>query len=154
METFFETPVEAVLERKGHDVWFVSPDASLLDALLLLEEKDIGALLVMKGDDLVGIWSERDFARWATQEGKLRGGEAPLHIPVRELMTEQVITVGPKQTMARCEELMTEKRVRHLPVVEKNRVIGVISIGDVVKETNLNLRSSIKQLTDFVSTPR
>lgn len=122
--------VKDVLKRKGKDVFSVSHKATVLQALELMARKDVGALLVMRGEFLVGVFSERDFAREAsTAEQSL------LDTPVRSLMTDWVYGVSPTDDLETCLALMNECHIRHLPVMEGEQVVGLISIGDVVKET-------------------
>lgn len=120
--------VRQLLQTKGYDVWSIAPDASVYDALKLMAAKEIGALLVLEGEELVGVISERDYARKVILRGK-----SAVDTPTREIMTEAVITVGPEQPIDECMEMMTDNRVRHLPVLEDGQLVGVISIGDVVK---------------------
>lgn len=135
------TTVEQLLQKKGSQLWTVSPDTSVITALGLLAEKDIGALLVMDGEQVVGILSERDFARLIA-----RTGVCNLDLPVDQMMTREVVTVTPHWQIDACMQLMTEKRIRHLPVMENGALVGIISIGDVVKEIITNQESSIEFL--------
>lgn len=121
--------VGGLLEVKGHDIWFIAPDASVYDALKLMAEKDVGALLVIDGEKLVGIVSERDYARKIILRGRSSVGT-----PVRDIMMPKVISVRPEQTMEECMVLITSLRVRHLPVLADDQLIGMVSVGDVVKE--------------------
>jgi CBS domain-containing protein len=114
---------------KGGEVWSVSPDDTVFDALTLLADKDIGAVLVMEGDCLIGILSERDYARKVILRGK-----SSKTTPVREIMSTRVITVKPEESCRGCMEIMSNHHVRHLPVVENGYVIGVISVSDVMRE--------------------
>lgn len=136
--------VQSILREKGHQVWSVSPTASVRDALEIMAEKKIGAVLVMDGRALVGIFSERDYARRGVLMG--RGPEAP----VGELMTSPVYCVAPTQTIDECMHLMTQKYIRHLPVAEGETIVGVISIGDVVKEVIADQQYTIKGLEDYI----
>ena len=120
--------VAQILQAKGHAVWSIAPEATVYAALELMAEKDIGALLVLHRGELVGILSERDYARKVILKGKFSKDTQ-----VREIMTEEVFGVRPDQPIEECMALMTAKRVRHLPVIEEGKLIGVISIGDVVK---------------------
>jgi len=129
------------LELKGGDAWSITPDATVYDALRLMADKDVGALLVMVKDDLVGIFSERDYARKIILHGK-----SSKETLVREVMTDKLFTIHPDQTMDECMELMTEKHVRHLPVMIDKHVMGVISIGDVVKDIIIRQRKTISNL--------
>ena len=120
--------VGQLLQSKGYDVWSVAPDDLVLDALKLMAEKNIGAVLVLAAGNLAGILSERDFARKVVLESI-----SATDTRVWEIMTERVISVRVDQSIGECMTLMTNKRVRHLPVLENNQLIGVISIGDVIK---------------------
>jgi CBS domain-containing protein len=130
-----------ILEVKGPDVWSISPDATVYDALRMMADKDVGALLVMEGDRLVGIISERDYARKVILVGKTSRDTL-----VREIMSSNVYTIHPDQTVEEAMEIMTNRRVRHLPVVAEGHVFGVISIGDVVKNIIYRQREVIKNL--------
>jgi CBS domain-containing protein len=140
--------VRHLLEKKGYEIWSTSPEASVYDALVLLAEKNIGALLVLQDGELAGIVSERDYARKVILRGK-----ASMETPVREIMTEEVFTVSPQHTAKEAMALMTEKRIRHLPVVEEEQIIGVISIGDLVKSIIANQEYMINQLEQYISGP-
>jgi len=117
-----------VLRRKGRQVYSTSPDGTVLEALRLMAEKNVGALVVLSEGNLVGIFSERDYARKVA-----RHGDFPHDTPVREIMTPAPITISPDTELDECMRLMTDHQVRHLPVLEGNNVSGVVSIGDVVK---------------------
>lgn len=140
------TSIRQLLDKKGSDVWSTTPDASVYDALLLLAEKNIGALLVLQEGELVGIISERDYARKVALRGK-----ASVETPVREIMTEDVVTVSPQSTVEEAMALMTDKRIRHLPVVEEDKLVGVISIGDLVKSIIAKQEVMINQLENYIS---
>jgi CBS domain-containing protein len=135
-----------LLSAKGHDAWSISPDAPVFDALELMAEKDIGALLVLENEKLVGIISERDYARKVILKGK-----SSINTPVREIMTSEVITIQKEQTIENCMELMTNHRIRHLPVYEGNNLIGVISIGDVVKTIISQQEFLIEQMEQYIT---
>jgi CBS domain-containing protein len=137
--------VQQLLDSKRHGVASVAPQTSVLDALRVMAEKEIGAVLVLDGDSLVGIFSERDYARKVVLQGK-----ASKDTPVREIMTEKVVCVRPEQTIEDCMGLMTGKRIRHLPVLQHKKVIGVVSIGDVVKEMLVEKEFVIKQLESYI----
>lgn len=140
------TTVEQVLQHKGRGLWSVRPETLVFDALKLMAEKDVGALPVLEGDDLVGIISERDYARKVILRGK-----SSLKTPVKEIMAKAPPVVRPEQRVEECMALMTDQRVRHLPVVAEGRVIGVISIGDVVKAA-LDARDfMIQQLEGYIT---
>ncbi len=140
------TTIRQILAGKP-DVYSIDPDATVLDALKRLEEKNVGALLVMKGERLVGIFSERDYARRMILHGRSSKETA-----VREVMTSQVFTISPDANAGECMVHMTDRRVRHLPVLENGRVVGVISIGDVVRVVIDDLRFTIRQLESYIRT--
>ena len=136
--------VRRILAKKGHQVFAVEPGATIREALELLKEKEIGAVLVVSEGHVEGIFSERDYARRGILAA--RGPETP----VSELMTRTVFAVSPEHTSADCLKLMSEKHIRHLPVVDRDRVIGVISIGDVVKEVMAEQQSIISGLENYI----
>jgi CBS domain-containing protein len=138
--------IRELLDEKGTQVWSVSPTQSVYDALALMAEKNIGAVLVMDQEQLVGILSERDFTRELVLQGR-----AAKDTQVSGLMTSRPVCVGPEQTVDEGMALMTEKRVRHLPVVEEERVVGLISIGDAVKATISEQKFIIAQLERYIS---
>ena len=140
------TTVRQLLVLKGDYIWSIQPDASVFEALRLMADKDVGALLVMAGEKMAGILSERDYARKVVLSGKVSR-----ETTVSEIMTPKVFTVHPDQTIEECMEMMTAKRVRHLPVVENDRVVGMISIGDVVRDIIYRQRETIKGLEKYVS---
>lgn len=135
-----------ILQQKGHDIWHTSPDALVIDALKLMAEKEVGSLLVLQEGKLVGIISERDYARKVILKGK-----SSLDTPVSQIMTEKVICVRPENTIEECMALITEKHIRHLPVLVDDRVIGVVSIGDVVKAEIAEKDFLIKQLENYIT---
>ena len=137
--------VKEILEAKSHKLLSISPQASVLDALKLMAEKDVGALVVLDGEGLAGIFSERDYARKVILHGK-----SSKATPVSEIMTHKVVCVRPDQSVEECMALMTDKRIRHLPVLDDPKVIGVISIGDVVKELISEQRFVIEQLEHYI----
>ncbi len=136
--------VRHLLERKGRQVWSVAPDDLVYDALVLMGDKGVGALLVLEEGRVAGILSERDYARKVILKGK-RSRETP----VRDIMSSPVLCVDPEKTVDQCLVLMTEKRVRHLPVVENGELVGLISIGDVVKEVIAGQEFVISQLETY-----
>ncbi|MDA0681256.1 MAG: CBS domain-containing protein [Proteobacteria bacterium] len=138
--------VKDILRSKGHEIWFVHPDSTVFDAVKMMAEKGIGSLLVMDDGKLVGIVTERDYARKMILEGK-----ASRETPVKDIMTKQVLCVTPERTLDECMALMTDKRARHLPVVENKKVIGVISIGDLVKAVISEQKILIDQLQNYIS---
>ena len=137
--------IKQLLQGKSRGLCTIGPDARVYDALKLMAEKEIGALLVIENDKLVGIISERDYARKVILHGK-----SSHDTPVREIMTERVICVQPDRTVDECMALMTDKRFRHLPVIENDKLIGVLSIGDLVKETISEQQFMIKQLESYI----
>lgn len=137
--------VRDLLRTKGDAVWFVTPSTNVLEALKYMAEKDIGALLVLEGEKLAGIISERDFARMIAKSGK-----CIVNAEIRDYMTTEVYTVSPEQTIADCMRFMTDKHIRHLPVVEANKLVGMISIGDVVKEIITNQNMVINRLENYI----
>ena len=141
--------VKQILENKGHVTWSVTPDSMVYDALKLMADNEIGALLVLEGGRLVGVISERDYARKVILKGK-----SSLDTPVREIMTQDVIRVRPEQSVEECMGLVTEKRVRHLPVLVDDQVVGVISIGDLVKAVIDEKDFTIKQLESYITGSR
>ena len=137
--------VKQLLDDKGTQIYAIAPDARVIDALKLMAEKDVGALVVTEGGQLAGIISERDYARKVILHGK-----SSHDIQVREIMTSKVITVHPGQTVEECMALMTAKRIRHLPVTEGERLVGLLSIGDLVKEVIAEQEATIKQLESYI----
>jgi len=137
--------VRQILEEKGHQVWTIGPDETVYKALMIMADKDIGALVVVENDQVVGIVSERDYARKVVLKGK-----TSLDTPVRDIMTPQVYFVNPDCSAEECMALMTEKRVRHLPVMENNKLVGVISIGDVVKSIISSQKVTIEHLQNYI----
>jgi CBS domain-containing protein len=140
------TNVAQLLEKKGHHVWSISPDATVYDALKLMAEKEIGALLVIETQKVVGIMSERDYARKVILRGRFSKDTL-----VREIMTEKVYYVRPEQTLEECMALMTIRRVRHLPVLADGKLVGVISIGDVVNAIISDKELLIRQLQQYIT---
>ncbi|AIN60906.1 MULTISPECIES: CBS domain-containing protein [Pseudomonas] len=139
--------VEQILKAKSQHqtVYTISPDDSVLDALKLLAEKNVGALPVMENDQVVGIVSERDYARKLVLKGRSSAAT-----PVREIMSSPVVTVEPKQNLEYCMNLMTNRHLRHLPVVDNGKLLGLLSIGDLVKETIAEQANLILQLEQYI----
>jgi CBS domain-containing protein len=137
--------VQQVLGHKAHRLLTISPDASVFDALTLMADHDIGSLVVLDGERLSGIFSERDYARQVILLGK-----SSKETQVRDIMTHKVLCVSPEHTVDQCMALMTEKRVRHLPVLEHKKVIGMISIGDVVRVVISEQQMVIEQLEQYI----
>lgn len=140
------TKIEQLLEDKGTQVWSVHPDASVLDALSLMAERRIGALLVIDDTGPVGLMSERDYARSVALKGK-----SARDTKVREIMTSHVIYVTPDQTVDEAMALMTQRRVRHLPVMDGGQVLGLVSIGDLVKSIISQQKFIIEQLEHYIA---
>jgi CBS domain-containing protein len=138
--------VETLLSRKGYEIFSVAADCKVYDALRVLAENNIGAVLVFEAGKMVGIFSERDYARKVVLKGRSDRATA-----VREVMTENPITVDVQETIVGCMDLMTGKHIRHLPVVKDGAVSGVISIGDIVKAIITEQQSAIKHLEGFIT---
>jgi CBS domain-containing protein len=138
--------VSDILEAKGHQVWSVEPDTSVYDAIKLMADKEIGALLVIQNRKLVGLISERDYARKVILQGR-----ASKTTPVSEIMTSRVIYAQPDQNVEECMALMTEKRIRHLPVMDRDQLVGIISIGDLVKSIIVEQKFIIEQLEKYIT---
>jgi CBS domain-containing protein len=138
--------VRHLLESKAPEVFAIGPDAPVLDAIRLMAEKRIGALVVMEAGRLAGIVSERDYARKVVLQGR-----SSATTPVRDIMTASVIKVGLNDTTDRCMQLVTDRRIRHLPVVEGDAVVGVVSIGDLVKAVIEDQQVEIDQLQRYIA---
>ena len=138
--------VRDILKAKGSDVWLVEPDATVFDALQRMADKEVGALVVMQGEQIVGLLSERDYARKVILHG--RASSTTL---VKEIMTSPVVYIHLDQPIEECMSLMTEKRTRHLPVIENGKLVGLISIGDIVKSIIADQQFIIEQLVRYVS---
>jgi CBS domain-containing protein len=139
------TTVQQVLDSKGSDVFYISPDASVFDAIAKMAEKDVGSLAVMDGDELVGIFTERNYARNVFLKGR-----ASPKTPIREVMEEEVFIARPEQSVEQCMALMTDRRVRHLPVLGGKKLVGIISIGDLVKSIIGEKEFIIDQLEHYI----
>jgi CBS domain-containing protein len=138
--------VRDVLQKKGYDIWSVAPDTPVYKALQLMSEKNCGAVLVLDQETLVGILSERDYARKVILKGK-----SSKNTPVEEIMSQRVVCIQPDNTIDECMALMTDKRVRHLPVLKgEEALVGLISIGDVVKEVISEQEFIINQLESYI----
>jgi len=136
--------VKDLLAGKFTQVWYVTPSSTVSDALKLLAEQQIGAVLVVEAGKIVGIFSERDFARKALQE------DVNLQTPVGKLMVRGVYYVTPDQSVESCMALMTAKRIRHLPVLDDMKLVGVVSIGDVIKQVITEKDMTIQSLEDYI----
>jgi CBS domain-containing protein len=139
-------PVSALVHSKAPGLWTIAPDATVFEAIKLMADKNIGALVVMAGDRLVGVVTERDYTRKVALQGK-----SSKETRVREIISPEIVTVGPHQTVEECMRLMTEHRVRHLPVVEKGKVLGIVSIGDLVNWTIFAQSATIDQMTHYIT---
>ena len=139
--------VADLLHDKGSEVWAVAPDQTVLDALRLMAEKEVGALLVTSGDQVDGIVSDRDYARKIVLRGK-----SSETTPVREVMSGEVTAVSPRQSIEECMAVMTAKRIRHLPVMESGKLVGIVSIGDLVKAVIEEQEFTIRQLEHYIVT--
>lgn len=137
--------VGTVLERKGHKVWSLPVDASVYDAISLMADKGVGAVLVMAGDQVLGIMSERDYARKVILMGKSSSGTR-----IEEIMSGPVVTVTPSESIDTCLRIMTERRIRHLPVRDGQRIVGIVSIGDLVKAIVAMQAYTIDELRNYI----
>jgi CBS domain-containing protein len=139
------TLVRHLLDRKGRALFSIGPDDPVLDAIKMMADRHVGALLVMRGSELAGIVSERDYARKVVLLGR-----SSADTPVAQIMTAPVVTVSPDGSVQDCMRLMTERHFRHLPVVEHGRVVGMISIGDLVKAVIEEQQQTIEQLESYI----
>ncbi|MFN0077859.1 MAG: CBS domain-containing protein [Prosthecobacter sp.] len=139
------TAAKSLLEHKDRQMWTIAPDAKVYDAIHLMDEKNVGALPVMEGTKLVGILSERDYMSKVMLKGK-----SSKETPVRDIMTRDVVTVSPEQNVSECMQIITEHRIRHLPVVEGGELLGIVSIGDLVKWIIATQRTTIEQLEKYI----
>ncbi|HXR48156.1 MAG TPA: CBS domain-containing protein [Candidatus Limnocylindrales bacterium] len=139
-------PISALLHHKGTALWSIAPEATVFEAIKLMADKNIGSLLVISGDRLVGVFTERDYTRKIALQGK-RSKETQ----VREILSGKIVSVTPHQTVEECMRLMTENRVRHLPVLENGKAIGVVSIGDLVNWTISAQDATIAQMEQYIS---
>jgi CBS domain-containing protein len=143
------TTVRSVLQTKDNTLWSIAPEALVFDALKIMADKNVGALLVMQKEKVVGIFSERDYARKIVLKG-----ESSHTTAIKDVMTSGVLSVHPEQSIDECMALMTNKHVRHLPVIENGKLIGLISIGDVVKAIISEHEYTIKQLENYITGSR
>lgn len=138
--------IRSVLNQKGHNIWSVSPTASVYEAIEMMADRGVGALLVVSEGKLVGIISERDYARKVILQGK-----SSKQTYVKEIMTSPVIFVSPKHTVDQCMRIMTENRIRHLPVIQDEELAGIVSIGDLVKWIISAQGEAIEQLQHYIT---
>ena len=143
------TTVQRLLQSKGNAVWSIGPDASVFEAVQLMAEKRVGALMVVDRNELVGVISERDYAREIVLKDRVSRDT-----PVRAIMTHRVLYVRPQQTLEECMALMTDKNLRHLPVLESGRLVGVISMRDVIKDLIAEKEFLIEQLENYITDRR
>jgi CBS domain-containing protein len=138
--------IRDLLRFKGGAVWTVGPEATVYEALELMAAKDVGAVIVVDGGGVAGVFSERDYARRVILKGK-----ASRTLLVREIMTAPVLYVRPEQSVGECMALMTEKRVRHLPVLDGGELVGIVTIGDLVRHVISEQRYTIEQLENYIT---
>lgn len=138
--------VKQLLHGKGHEIWSIDPEASVYDAIAMMAEKEVGALVVMEGDSLVGVLSERDYARKVILQGR-----SSKDTKIRDVMTSRVAYARLEQSVEECMAMMTEMRIRHLPVMDGEKLIGIISIGDLVKTIIEEQQHVIAQLEQYIS---
>ncbi len=138
--------IEKILCQKSGEIWSISPDATVYDAIAMMAEKNVGALLVKENGQLVGIVSERDYSRKVMLRGKTSRTST-----VGEIMTTELTTAHPRETVEDCLRFMTEKRIRHLPVIADGNIRGVISIGDLVKQVIESQNATLEQMRDYIS---
>lgn len=139
------TTVRQLVEQKGRHVWSIDPDATVFDAVKKMADKDVGSLLVMDGEKIRGIITERHYARNVVLKGKTSPAT-----PVREIMETDVIVARPDYTVERCMALMSDKRIRHLPVLDREKLVGIVSIGDLVKSMIGDQKFMIDQLEHYI----
>ena len=138
--------VSGLLTNKGNDIWSIGPDASVYDAIKMMAEKGVGALMVMEGPKVVGVISERDYARKV-----ILMGHSSRETKIKDIMTTRVVYANPDDSVQECMALMTDKHIRHLPIMEGEKLVGVISIGDLVKSIIAEQRFTIEQLEQYIS---
>ncbi len=137
--------VKDILDEKGYEVFAVDPETTVLEALRKMAGQNIGALLVMKDDKIIGVFSERDYARKIILKGK-----SSRDSKVGDLLSERIYYVKPSTTTTECMQIMTERRVRHLPVLDEGKLVGIVSIGDIVNKIIQGQHHTIKQLEDYI----
>jgi CBS domain-containing protein len=135
-----------LLESKGKDIWTIAPNATVFEGLRIMAKRNVGALLVIDKDNLIGIFSERDYARKVILEGKSSKDTA-----VGELMTKEVYYIDPKNTLQESMAVMTARHIRHMPVLDKDRLVGMVTLGDVVKQIIAEQEFTIRELEKYIS---
>ncbi len=140
------SPISTLLHHKTAEVWSIAPEATVFEAIKLMAEKNIGSLLVMSGGKLLGVFTERDYSRKIALQGK-----SSKDTRVREIISSQVVSVTPQHSIEDCMKLMTEHRVRHLPVLEAEKVVGIISIGDLVNWIISAQSAAIAQMEQYIA---
>jgi len=135
-----------LINEKGRKVWHITPSQSAFEALQMMDDKNVGALLVMDGEEIVGIFSERDYARKVILQGK-----ASKDTPISEIMTREVLVISTEKTLDDCMALMTARKIRHLPVMEDQKLAGIVSSGDVLKKIISEQGSAIRDLENYIS---
>ena len=138
--------VKQILQGKGHDVWSIGPEASVYDAIEMMADKEVGALTIVDGDSLVGVVTERDYARKVILQGR-----SSKDTKIKDIMTSRVAYARPEQSVEECMGMMTEKRIRHLPVMDGDKLLGIISIGDLVKAIIAEQQHVIEQLEQYIN---
>ena len=138
--------VRQVLQSKGHDIWSIGPELSVYDAIEMMAREEVGALVVLDGETLVGVLSERDYARKVVLQGRSSRGTK-----IKDIMTTRVAFARPDQSVQDCMAMMTDKRIRHLPVMDGDALLGMISIGDLVKSIIEDQQHVIEQLEQYIS---
>ena len=138
--------VKQLLQGKGHDVWSIGPEVSVYDAIAKMAQEEVGALVVLEGESLVGVVSERDYARKVVLQGR-----SSRDTKIKDIMTTRVAYARPDQSVEDCMAMMTEKHIRHLPVMDGDKLLGVISIGDLVKFIIEEQKHVIEQLEQYIS---
>jgi CBS domain-containing protein len=139
-------PIGTLLHHKGTELWSIAPEATVFEAIKLMADKNIGSLLVMSGGRLMGVFTERDYTRKVALQGK-----KSKETQVREVLSSKIISVTPHHTVEECMKLMTENRVRHLPVLENDKVTGIVSIGDLVNWTISAQDAAIAQMEQYIA---
>jgi CBS domain-containing protein len=140
------TAAKTLLEHKGREVWTIGPDVTVFEAIKTMSEKNVGALPVVDGTKLVGMISERDYMSKVVLKGK-----SSKETPVRDIMTCEVVTVGPDHNVSKCMEIVTENHIRHLPVMDGDELLGIVSIGDLVRWIIATQKMTIEQLEAYIS---